>query len=527
MFHKICVLCNKEFDNRSNNIIICNDKHIVKCSYCGKEFELRPQQRLRANCKDKLEFYCCRSCQAKAKKDEIHTKEAEEKRLKTRLKNNNGNYFDNERLKKNNLEKYGVEWNIQREEVQNKIKQTMNSKYGSNSPWSSQEVKDKRKETFIQNYGVDNPWKDKQVRDKCIKVAIERYGSPNNIEKTKETNLKRYGHKYSLQNELVKQRISNTCLSKYGVKYNCLTDNCISKQGNTISNINKEISNILKENNIENELEYKVDGNLYDIHILNTNILLEINPTYTHNSTIGPYFKGTHVNPKDKQYHFNRTISSIKNGYHCIHIFDWDDINKIINMLISHEKIYARKCDIKEVDKSEANKFLDENHLQNKCRGNTINIGLYYDNKLIQIITFGKPRYNKNYEWELLRLCTKSKYNVVGGTTKLWKYFIEKYKPTSVISYCDNSKFDGSIYKILGFELSSYGQPNLHWYKAKTRTHITNNLLNQRGFDQLFGTNYGKGTSNRELMLKHNFVEIYDCGQSTYIWTNNLKRGEN
>ena len=48
--------------------------------------------------------------------------------------------------------------------------------------------------------------------------------------------------------------------------------------------------------------------------------------------------------------------------------------------------------------------------------------------------------------------------------------------------------------------------------------HITDNLLRQRGFDQLFGTSYGKGTSNRELMLEHGFVEIYDAGQSVYEW---------
>ena len=40
----------------------------------------------------------------------------------------------------------------------------------------------------------------------------------------------------------------------------------------------------------------------------------------------------------------------------------------------------------------------------------------------------------------------------------------------------------------------------------------------QRGYDQLFKTNYGKGSSNEELMKLHGFVEIYDCGQSTYIY---------
>ena len=51
---------------------------------------------------------------------------------------------------------------------------------------------------------------------------------------------------------------------------------------------------------------------------------------------------------------------------------------------------------------------------------------------------------------------------------------------------------------------------------TRTKVHITDNLLRQRSYDQLFKTNYDKGTSNKELMLKNGFVEIYDCGQSTY-----------
>ena len=42
--------------------------------------------------------------------------------------------------------------------------------------------------------------------------------------------------------------------------------------------------------------------------------------------------------------------------------------------------------------------------------------------------------------------------------------------------------------------------------------------MRQRGVDQLLGTDYGKGTSNEALLLEHDFVEIFDCGQATYIW---------
>lgn len=50
----------------------------------------------------------------------------------------------------------------------------------------------------------------------------------------------------------------------------------------------------------------------------------------------------------------------------------------------------------------------------------------------------------------------------------------------------------------------------------KSKKHITDNLLRQQGFDRLFGTSYGKGTSNEQLMLDAGFLEIYDCGQKKW-----------
>lgn len=138
--------------------------------------------------------------------------------------------------------------------------------------------------------------------------------------------------------------------------------------------------------------------------------------------------------------------------------------------------------------------------------------------KLIELMTFGKPRYNKNYEWELLRLCTHKDYKVVGGAERLFKYFIKTYKPNSIISYCDFSKFNGDVYNRLGFKQKGNIIPSKHW--SKNNKHITDNLLRQRGYDQLFKTNYGKGTSNEELMILNGWLPVYDCGQITYIWKN-------
>ena len=134
-------------------------------------------------------------------------------------------------------------------------------------------------------------------------------------------------------------------------------------------------------------------------------------------------------------------------------------------------------------------------------------------------MTFGRPRYNKNYEYELLRLCTKAGNVVVGGAERLFKYFIKKHNPNSIISYCDNSKFSGDVYKRLNMTLKTFGKPVKHWYNPKTHKHFTDNLLRERGYSQLHGDDlHTKGESNEKLMIEAGYVEIYDCGQSVYTW---------
>ena len=114
-----------------------------------------------------------------------------------------------------------------------------------------------------------------------------------------------------------------------------------------ISKTNKEFKKLLDKNNIISEFEFKIDKKSYDLHILNTNILIEINPTYTHNSTksykVG---KGIHK-PRSKSYHLNKTKLAIENNYQIINIFDWDDWDDVIKVIKENKfpkyKLKSRK----------------------------------------------------------------------------------------------------------------------------------------------------------------------------------------
>ncbi len=426
-----------------------------------------------------------------------------------------------EKIKQKNLELYGVEYATQRKDVKEKIDKSTLESQGAKRYLQTEKGQNKFKQSCLEKYGVENPYQSEEKKDKIKQTNLKRYGdeipcrTQNIKNKMKENSLIKWGVEYPTQCQEIKNKVMNTNLQRFGLPWSCMRLECKLAQGG-VSYINNEFANLLKSNNIKFEREFALKHFSYDFKI--ENALIEIDPTYTHNSTKGPYFNKHYTNPKQHNYHLNKSNIAQENGYFCIHIFDWDDKHKIINMFIKKQKLYARNCEIKEVKKKECDDFLNLYHLQNTCNGQKIRYGLYYNDQLVEVMTFGKPRYNKNYEWELLRLCSHKDYKIVGGSERLFKHFLREQNPQSIISYCDNSKFSGDVYERLGMELINISNPACIWSKGKIK--ITDNLLRQQGFDRLFGASYGKGTSNKELIINEGFVEVYDCGQKSFKYIN-------
>jgi len=435
-----------------------------------------------------------------------------------------------EKRKETCVEKYGVEYASQSKEVKQKIKNTNLIKYGNEVAIRSEKIQNKIKENNLKNYGTEYAIGSEQIQEKIRNTNKEKHGYEYPFqskelrkimeENRKKTNIKKYGTENIIQVPEFKEKAIQTCIEKYGVPYNCMSKQCLEANLNTISKINLKFKKRLDNLNINNDLEFCLERQNYDF-ICNHNILIEINPTYTHNSTTFIAFRNINIEPKDKDYHFNKTKKANQYGYRCIHIWDWDDENKIINLLTPKINIYARNLTVAKVNKKLCNDFLNKYHLQNTCRGQDICLGLYKNTELIQIMTFGKARYNDKYQYELLRLCTKPEYKVIGGAQRLFKHFLKTYNPKSIISYCDNSKFTGEVYHKLNMVLIDYGKPSKHWFNIFTNRHITDNLLRQRGYSQLHNDiEHKKGESNEQLMLEAGYFEVYDCGQSTYVWKN-------
>lgn len=512
---KICKYCGKEFNPgpKGYRRKYCDGPHFKTCEYCGKEFEILDianfiPKTCSKECSNKLRITGCHdTVKLKYGVDNISQSEQFKETIANSLRNVAPEVV--EKRKQTMISRYGQDSPMKIDEFRAKIFATNTERYGHTNPAKSDEVRAKisaivssedwqRKycETCLQHWGVSRPSKLREVQERMIATNLDRYGVP-----------------YVTQDSEMKKK-SVDKLREYR-ENNPVGAPSSNLSGYKISKINKLVGEELEAHGQTVCYEFRLEDRYYDIVIPDKNILIEIDPTYTHNM-YGNHWTDEGL-PND--YHLKKTQLATKYGYRCIHIFDWDNIIEIIKLVdTEHTKYYARNLIIKKLTKEAANKFLDTNHLQGRCGGNEINLGLYNDDDLVQLMTFGKPRYNKNYQYELLRLCTKSGAVVVGGSEKLFKYFVKNFNPASVISYCEASKFKGDVYSRLGMTFVRHTEPAKVWSKGQQK--ITDNLLRQRGYDQLFNTSYGKGTSNEKLMVENGWLPVYDCGQLVFEYIN-------
>lgn len=415
-----------------------------------------------------------------------------------------------EKVKKTCIEKYGVDNPAKALSVQQKMQATAVERYGVASVFQSPKIQTKIQETCLKKYNVASPGSIPSRVEHARDTAISNWGHSNycNREQAKKTLKQLYGVESPMQSDIIKERATIKSQERYGVPWNCMRSEARLAGNN--STPNREFAALLDVYSISYEREFVLNQYSFDFKVQNT--LIEINPTATHNSTWTPF--GDHSGV-DRLYHQSKMRVATDNGYKCVMLWDWDNIEQFIKSLLPRPIYYGRKCTIKTIDKQTAATFINQHHLQGYAN-DSIRLGLYHNNELVSVMTFGKPRYNKNYEYELIRYCSNS--NVVGGAQRLFRHFLKNYVPTSIISYCDLSKFSGTLYTDLGFTKFNDPSPSKHWYNIKTKKHITDNLLRQRGIDQLLGTTYGKGTSNDDLMKHEGFVEIFDCGQARYSW---------
>ena len=474
---KICKHCGREFETNNPQKIYCDGVHYRPCPVCGSDVAM-------LNNDFSYPPKCCSTkCSVILRRSKYKDKICIE--CGETFRPNNVSQVICNRLHYRKCEVCGKKFEVTRRDIHDNI---------TTCSMECRKILTKRRNLI--KYGVEHPMQCNEVQTNFHKAMKEKYG----VE-----------HALQIPSKVTQQQKSayQTNMKNHGVPYACLTPQCMNASHTVISKTNKSFSDLLNRYNISHSQEYVIDRKSFDFYLPDHHTVIEINPSYTH-SIIENHF---HVKV-NSNYHLDKSRLAKEHGLRCIHIFDWDDWTKIVLQFTPKVKIYARDCKIEVISQDTANTFLSNYHLQGTCKGQEICLGLYYNDALVQVMTFGRPRYNKKYEWELLRLCTCTEYNVIGGVSKLFKHAVNSFNLNNIISYCDLSKFNGDVYEKIDMRHIRDTKPNKIW--SKNRRKITDNLLRQRGYDQLFNTSFGKGTSNDELMIKDNWLPVYDCGQCVF-----------
>lgn len=255
----------------------CKTKVLVRCDFCGKEYEVQYVSYARS-----IKFdgkNCCVGCKY------THVKQANFK--KYGVESTTLIPEVHQKIKQTMIARYGVENYSQAKDYREKYIKTSIERYGTEHPCQSEQIKQKHVETSLKKYGVKNPLEAEFVKEKIRQTNLQKYGTENPSsldsvkEKTRKTCLKKYGNTSFLHSEIGLVKRNKTCLEKYGTIYPMQNDEYRQKVATTFFNNGSETRTSRQQTYLSNlykakELNYPICGYFVDI-LLEDNVVVEYN----------------------------------------------------------------------------------------------------------------------------------------------------------------------------------------------------------------------------------------------------------
>ena len=358
---------------------------------------------------------------------------------------------------------------------------------------------------------------------KCKNNAIGLKKRSNTFDFTVKSNLI-FNNYYDYSKVNYVNNSTKVCIicPKHGEFWQTPSDHLIGcgcpKCGVCLSKAEDQIVDFLKNIHIENIIQSDrtiLKPKELDIYVPAEQIAIEYDGLRWHSEL----FSNNAVNNQ-----LAKTNDCNKKGIRLIHIFEdeWLEKPQIVKSMLRNilgktsNRLYARQCEIRDVDTRTAMQFLDDNHIQGRCKAK-YHYGLYHDGELVSLMTFGNTsqqrKYNEDYDntWELLRFCNKLDTSVVGGASKLLKHFIGEVKPHMIMTYADKRWSVGKLYERLGFTYTHDSKPNYFYVVGQ---HRENRFKYRKG--ELVKQGFDPDKSEHEIMLERGIPRIYDCGTMAF-----------
>lgn len=296
------------------------------------------------------------------------------------------------------------------------------------------------------------------------------------------------------------------------------------------SNGQKEVAAFIESLGFEVKMNDKkiLKGMELDIVVIGKNLAIEYNGLFYHSDLGGK---------KHKRFHLDKTLACEALDMHLIHIFDdeWIKRSNIIKSKIAHilgasmnkPLVHARKCDIRTISISEANMFMEQNHIQGQMVGGAKSYAAFDGDSMIAVMMFDNRRaMTTNTDesvYELCRFATKTDIRCAGIGQRLLNHFIRENNPSRIVSFADRcySNVKNNVYEKLGFTLEEVLPPDYKYLNLKK-------FRNER----LHRFNYGKSSIAKKfpeiyhpdkeewpMMQEAGFDRIWDCGKFRYVMT--------
>lgn len=318
---------------------------------------------------------------------------------------------------------------------------------------------------------------------------------------------------YEIGNELgVSPSFVNVWLNKHGIEPK--SSNSYPRKRIVVSSECQEVIDFIVSQYsgevIVNDRSLLGDGREIDILIPEKKLAIEYNGVWSH--LYRPWeLKESLI--KGANYHRSKALKCRERGFKLFMIWsdDWKIKNDIIKSMIMtkmgiiSEKVYARKCTVREIERNDGKIFLEHNHLQGKDSA-IFYIGLFDGDDLVSVMSFGRSRYNKKYDWELSRFSVRKNLSVIGGFSKLLSYFMKR-NAGSIISYADFDHSHGEVYLKNGFTKIAENKAS-YWY-VKKNSEIMEHRFKYRK-DKI--SNDGDNRTEWEIMQSMGYNKIFDCG---------------
>lgn len=457
------------------------------------------------------------------------------------LKCSNNNEQVKDKKKTTCQQNYGVDNPSQSEEIHQQKITTSNLKYGTDYPWQNESIQTIRTDAVIQKYGVSNVLMSPKIREhikqKMLTLYNVEYPAQSNIiqDKIKATNLEKYGvENYNQRDKLdaitklldndwiynkhfveqqTLQQISNELNVSDGTVGKYLHNHGYSTQLFQTSAAEQDIVNFLQEYNINVVTSNRtiISPLELDIYLPDYNIAIEYCGLYWHCSK----------HPRMSQmYHKTKMDACNKQNIRLLTIFEDEWVhnqnlvkNKILSILglLNQPKVFARKCKIINVDTKRKQLFFDTHHIQGSGPG-SINVGLEYNDELVACMSFIKQ---SNGIYILNRYATS--YQIVGGFSKLLKYFKTQYDWTQIISFADLRWSVGNLYDTNGFILDKTLPPDYEYVDFKNMKRIHKFNFRHKNLPKILGDLYDPNLSETENTYRAGWYKIYHCGLLRYI----------